>query len=179
MTTELIYLHGPPASGKYTIAKELAVLLNSKVFHNHLTIDVAKSIFEFGSDVFWDLADELRLKTIETAFANKVPSLIITSCYDHPVDLPFYKKVEVMAQRYDGKLRPFFLSCSKEELESRVGSPKRIEMGKLSTISGLRDNLREWNCIPVPRNSCITVFTEDKTPNMCAKAIQTELCQTS
>jgi len=36
---DLVLLHGPPASGKLTIAKELSVLTEARVFHNHLTLD--------------------------------------------------------------------------------------------------------------------------------------------
>lgn len=179
MATELIYLHGPPAAGKFTIAKELAEVFSSKIFHNHLSIDVAKSIFDFGTDEFWDLSDDIRLRTIEAAFSNKVPSLVITSCYDHPIDLPFYEEIEVLAKKYGGTVRPFFLSCSTEELESRVANPTRAEMGKLVSISGLRDNLRDWNCIPVPRGNCITLVTEGKTPAQCAEIIKNELALVS
>ena len=49
----LIYLHGPPAAGKYTIATELAARAGCGVFHNHQTIHVARSFFEFGSPPFW------------------------------------------------------------------------------------------------------------------------------
>ena len=44
---DLVLLHGRPASGKLTIANQLNALLGLRVFHNHLTIDVAKSLFEF------------------------------------------------------------------------------------------------------------------------------------
>jgi hypothetical protein len=175
MATELIYLHGPPAAGKFTIAKELSVILGSKIFHNHLTIDVAKSVFEFGSEVFWDLVDGLRLQTIEAALQNQIPSIVLTSCYDHPVDLPFYEKMESLVRKNNGVIYPFFLSCTIEELESRVSNPSRVEMDKLVTVSGLRENLRDWNCIPVPRDNCITINTNSKTPAYCAEAIIGEL----
>jgi hypothetical protein len=34
------------------VAKEVAALTGFKLFHNHLTIDLYKSIFEFGTDHF-------------------------------------------------------------------------------------------------------------------------------
>ena len=45
---KLVFLYGPPAVGKFTVAKELAALTGFKLFHNHLTVDVATSIFEHG-----------------------------------------------------------------------------------------------------------------------------------
>ena len=38
---KLIFLHGPPASGKFTIARALQASHGVLNFHNHLTIDVA------------------------------------------------------------------------------------------------------------------------------------------
>jgi tRNA uridine 5-carbamoylmethylation protein Kti12 len=50
---ELIIIHGPPAAGKLTVANEVAKLTGFKVFHNHLSIDCVKPVFEFGSEAFW------------------------------------------------------------------------------------------------------------------------------
>jgi hypothetical protein len=69
---DLIYLHGPPAAGKYTIAKEIEEQIGCALFHNHLTIDVAKSLFDFGTHEFWDLVQEL-LFTCFRAAANASP----------------------------------------------------------------------------------------------------------
>lgn len=175
MGTQLIYLHGPPAAGKFTIASRLAEITGSRIFHNHLTIDVAKSVFEFGSEEFWALTDMLRLTTIEAAFASEIPSMIITSCYDHPADLPFFEKLERIAESFEGSIHPFYLSCSVSELERRVEDDTRAEMGKVTTISGLRNNLNRWNCIAVPRENCVTISTEGKSPEECADCISAKL----
>ena len=44
----VVFLYGPPASGKHTIGKRLSALLNIPLFHNHLTVDLATTLFEFG-----------------------------------------------------------------------------------------------------------------------------------
>ncbi|MEO1956129.1 MAG: AAA family ATPase, partial [Gammaproteobacteria bacterium] len=36
---KVIFLYGPPASGKLTIAKKLADKTGISLFHNHLTFD--------------------------------------------------------------------------------------------------------------------------------------------
>ena len=43
----LLFLHGPPASGKLTIARELKTLTGFQLFHNHLAVDLLESVFEF------------------------------------------------------------------------------------------------------------------------------------
>jgi len=49
---KVIFIHGPAASGKHTIGSRLAALTGLPLFHNHLAVDAAKSLFEFGSPGF-------------------------------------------------------------------------------------------------------------------------------
>src|SRR5207249_6103945 len=49
----LVFIYGPPASGKLTVATELAKLTGFKLFHNHVSIQFVQSIFEFGTKTFW------------------------------------------------------------------------------------------------------------------------------
>ena len=35
----VVWIYGPPASGKLTIARELSTLTQLPVFHNHLAVD--------------------------------------------------------------------------------------------------------------------------------------------
>ncbi|MDP9995092.1 cytidylate kinase [Variovorax boronicumulans] len=42
---KLVFIHGPVASGKLTIARELGRLSGLAVFHNHLVVDaVARAV---------------------------------------------------------------------------------------------------------------------------------------
>lgn len=63
---KLIVLYGPPAAGKYTIAKAVAEKTGYKLFHNHLTVDLLKSVFEFGTPDFFGL-----VKKCAWIFLNK------------------------------------------------------------------------------------------------------------
>ena len=42
---QLVFIHGAPAVGKLTVARELAALTGFRLFHNHLTVDLAGSVF--------------------------------------------------------------------------------------------------------------------------------------
>ncbi|HIJ11483.1 TPA: hypothetical protein HA278_05490, partial [Candidatus Woesearchaeota archaeon] len=44
-----VLIYGPMAVGKLTVAKELVKLTGYKLFHNHLTVDLVGSIFEWGT----------------------------------------------------------------------------------------------------------------------------------
>ena len=166
----LIYLHGPPASGKLTIAKELSARTGCGVFHNHLAIDMARPFFEFGSPPFWSLVGELRLTCLSAA-PHGGGNVVYTSCYDHPADLPFFEEMERVLQGAGGSLTPVYLQCSVTELEKRVANPSRVEMGKVRSVDGLRAQLRRWNCVAVPRANCVTIVTDDRSAAECAQQI--------
>ncbi len=55
----LIFIYGMPASGKLTVARELAGITGFKLFHNHQVVDLLLSIFEFGSKPFVELRRDL------------------------------------------------------------------------------------------------------------------------
>ena len=167
----LIFLHGPPASGKYTIARELEAAIGARTFHNHLTMDVAKALFEFGSEPFWDLIRELRSVAVAAMCEHPDMTVVYTCVYSQPEDDDAVKQIELMVESAGGRFLPVFLQCEVKELERRVSDPSRIEMHKLSSVAGLRSALETWNCIALPRENCLTVATEGKSPQQCAREI--------
>ena len=56
---KLIFLHGPAAAGKYTIARELAAITGFELYHNHLVVDEVLKLHAFGSPGFVAMRDEL------------------------------------------------------------------------------------------------------------------------
>lgn len=172
---KLIFLHGPPASGKYSIAKEIERVVPCKNFHNHLTIDVAKALFEFGTEPFHTLLRTIRLTAIEAAAKEDVGVLLMTYSYSHPHSLRTIQPVEEILAKYKGEFLPVYLQCDVRELERRVTQPKRKEMRKVSTVAGLHKHLNRWNCVAMPRGNCITIVTDGKTAVQSAQEIVQKL----
>lgn len=56
----LIFIYGPPASGKYTVSQMLSELTGYKLFHNHLTYDTAYALF--GDDVYTQATSRCRIQ---------------------------------------------------------------------------------------------------------------------
>ena len=166
----LLFLHGAPASGKFTIARELGKKFGFGVFHNHLTIDIAKCFFEFGTAEFWTFVQKLRLDCLrEAAISDK--TIVYTSCYDHPNDLEFVEEIERIVLASKGEFQPIYLQCEVAELEKRVTDPSRIAMKKISSVKGLRQKLNEWNCVAFPRKNCQIITTDGKTIDECVEEI--------
>ena len=55
----LIFIYGPPATGKLTIATELAALTGYTLFHNHPSLNLAREIFPDFDDKLLDLVHEI------------------------------------------------------------------------------------------------------------------------
>jgi hypothetical protein len=73
----LVFIYGQPASGKLTVARELAEITGWPLFHNHLIVDAVRAVFPFGSEPFTRLREEFWLKIISEA-SRAGTSLIFT-----------------------------------------------------------------------------------------------------
>lgn len=165
---EIIFLHGPPGSGKLTIAGELKSIFGGVVLHNHLTFDVAKECIGIDAPEFWELCDELRLVCYQFMARHRCGIVVLTMCYDHPHDLAFFRKMEQVFANVRTRLHPVYLECSLPTLEERIISPQRKQQGKIFELTHLHKVLNDWNCVAVPSRECITVQTDGKTPKQCA-----------
>lgn len=74
----LVYMYGPPAVGKLTVATELEEQTGFRLFHNHLSIDTVNAAFEFKSPPFTEVLHRLRLDVFETAARHEI-DLIFTN----------------------------------------------------------------------------------------------------
>lgn len=176
---ELIFLHGPPAVGKLTVARELMKLIPARLTDNHATIDLGRTVFDFGAPGFWDLVYKLRLNVLDAAARSDLPYLITTACYSHPADLSVVETWEDVLHRHDARLLPINLKCSAEVLMQRVVHPERAISGKIHSVKGLSDYLARNDFIALPRPGCITIDTEKHSPEGAAKEIMKAVALTA
>jgi hypothetical protein len=137
---ELIYLYGPPAAGKLTVATELARRTGFRVFHNHLSIDCVRPVFDFGTEPFWRQVRSIRENILAEA-ARTDTNVIFTTVYAGPASEPQTSERFEVVRRNGGRVRPVRLICDRLTAESRVTDERRHELGKLATVDGLR---RAW-----------------------------------
>ena len=154
---DLILLHGPPASGKLTIARELGEIIKARVFHNHLTLDVAKSLLDFGAPGFWNFVRELRLLSLRAHFEYGAGTAITTWCYEEPGDRDLFLEIRTLALSTNGRILPVFLNCDVASLENRVNNTHRRDMEKLTDVGQLRKIISQKNYCPVPDDLCIEI----------------------
>ena len=131
---KLIFLHGLPGVGKLTVARELSKLTGFKVFHNHLTVDLVLSVFEFGSRQFVELREKIWLEVFSRAVDVKVPGLIFTFAFEKTVSDNFIQNVRSIVESDGGEVLFVRLECSQEEIEKRLTDRSRKPFGKLTSV---------------------------------------------
>src|SRR5215216_2941333 len=110
----LVFLHGAPAVGKLTVARELADITGYRLFHNHLTVDLVASVFDFGSEPFILLRERIWLSVFREAAERNV-SLIFTFNPESTVRERFIKDTIEAVESASGRVIFVELTCSSAE----------------------------------------------------------------
>jgi hypothetical protein len=169
----LIVIHGAPAVGKLTVANELAQLTGYKVFHNHLSIDCIKPVFDFGSPAFWRLIIEIRAATLAEA-AREGIDLIHTFCYEKGADDPQFWRLIQAVEANGGEVKIVLLVCDDDERKRRIGDESRVRIGKLTDPEsvgrpGKNPDLRS----PIDGRKTLVIDTTSTPPDASARLIAT------
>jgi len=166
----LVFLHGAPAVGKLTVARELAALTGFRLFHNHLTVDLASSLFSFGSEPFILLREKIWLAAFAEAARNNV-SLIFTFNPERTVRERFVQDTIDLVESAGGKVVFVELTCADADLERRIEDASRKEFGKLASVEqyqSLKDaGAFEFSKLP----NEISVDTTSRSPAASAQLI--------
>lgn len=159
----MIFIYGMPATGKLTVARELAARSGFKLFHNHLAVDLLLSVFEFGSPEFVRLREEIWLAVMSQACSAGIPGLIFTFAPERTVRQDFVENVENLMLSASSSLEFVELICPLDELKRRLGDASRAEFGKLTSVELFEQLLADG------------VFDSPKMPEAAAR-IDTSVC---
>jgi len=127
----VLFIHGPAASGKHTIGSHLSEMTGMPLFHNHLAVDVAKSLFTFGSAAFNRIRAAIWRTAFEEAAASN-QSFIFTFHPEASVDPSLIEDLRKSAHRYGGRVHFIELVCSRDSILQRLSEASRFKFGKLT-----------------------------------------------
>jgi len=168
---DLVFIYGPPGVGKLTVARELARLTGYKVFHNHLSIACAESVFDFGTRPFGKIVDTIRMAVFEEA-AREGVSLVFTFVYACPEDTPFVERVCEVVEGGGGRVCLVRLVCDRESLERRLPHPERAAVGKIASLDTLREVTARYDIFsPVPGRESLSIDNTEIPPDEVARRI--------
>src|SRR5207248_1869126 len=128
----LVFLYGPPAVGKFTVAVELEKLTGYKNFHNHVISDMIGIFFEWGHPARAPLVNRIREDIIETAAKEKISGVIFTYVYDVS-DQPWIDSIAEIIERHKGTIHFVQLVAPEVVLMQRVAEPSREKYHKIKS----------------------------------------------
>ena len=134
---QLVFLHGPVAAGKLTVARLVAERTDIALFHNHLVVDAVAAVFPFGSPEFVRLREHFWIETIAAA-AREGRSLIFTFAPEPSVAADFPERLSAIVAAAGGRVLTVALTLSDAEQERRLVAGDRAAFGKLRSVELLR-----------------------------------------
>lgn len=171
---KLIIIYGQEATGKLTIARSLAKKAGYKLFHNHISVDVANTLYQYGEPEYDELVIGVRLLVFESAARNDIPGLIFTWAYTHP---ECYGQLEAILQTvapYNADVHMVHVHCSQAALEARVTSADRTLIGKIDSVEQLHRQQQRKHCVAVPDSGSLVLDNTAMSPDQVATRIMSE-----
>jgi hypothetical protein len=177
----LVYLYGPPAAGKLTIAERLAERTGWRLFHNHLTVNAIAPVFEFASPAFTEVLHRLRLDVFATAARSGVGLIFTNNSAWSGQDararfVTFADGAARIVAENGGTTQFVQITAPAAVLESRVADASRRAHGKLLDVRRLRELLASHDAAPLHPDDMI-VDSDDVTPEAAADRIAAELAR--
>lgn len=127
----VVFIHGPAAAGKYTIGARLSEKMGLPLFHNHLTVDLAKTLFDFGTEGFVRLRADIWKRAFSEA-AKAQRSFIFTFHPEATVDPALIHELVAIIERAGGQVCFIELRCSEPVILERLDTEGRRHFGKLT-----------------------------------------------
>jgi predicted kinase len=156
----LIFLYGPPAVGKYTVAKALTAELNWPLFHNHVVIDCVNALIQRGEDGFLDACADVRIALTSRALASG-KSHVSTFVYATGTDDAFVARIRAAVDAARARFCAVRLHGSVETLNQRCVAPHRAPMKKIATVESLQNVLDQYDCFgAIPDIDSLAIDTD-------------------
>ena len=167
----LLFIYGPPAAGKLTIARKVSERTGFALFHNHLIVDAVGAVFPFGSEQFRRLREKFWFETFEAALSEG-RSLIFTYMPEQSVSAGFVARVGSLVSKDGGEVLFVRLDLSRQGQLDRLANPDRGKFGKLQDADLLQANFDQMeasmDAMPEPH---LILNTDKLTADAAAEEI--------
>lgn len=139
---KFVVIFGPPAVGKMSVGYELARLTGFRLFHNHMTIELALNFFGFGEPQFHRLVDEFRRRIFEEVAASDLPGLIFTYVWalDDPADKAFIDRSCALFRARGGEV--YFVELEAEQAERLRRNESEFRLRQKPSKRGVEESRR-------------------------------------
>jgi hypothetical protein len=74
----LLFVVGPPTVGKMSVGQAITERTGLRLFHNHISIELALRFFDYGTPAFHRVNGEIRRLVVGEVAASDLPGLVLT-----------------------------------------------------------------------------------------------------
>lgn len=170
----LIFIYGPPASGKLTVAEILSEKTGIPLFHNHLSRDLVKDIYKDELSNHYALVDTLRFTVFKYCVKNNT-NLIFTYVYEGENDDINVKRFMEIIENGGGEVVFVELTASRDDLIDRVDNESRKRFKKLSDPVIMTSITEDMSKYTIPFVDALKINTSRSTPIESATLIAKHL----
>ncbi|CAI9396800.1 hypothetical protein BACSP_04416 [Bacillus sp. T2.9-1] len=126
---KLVFIVGPQAVGKMTVGQELAKVADLKLFHNHMTIDLVSTFFDYGSTAGKRLVELFRKEIFEEVSKSDLNGIIFTYvwAFDQKEDWDYVNQVCELFESRGATVYFVELEAVVEKRIERNKTPNRLE----------------------------------------------------
>ena len=167
---KLIFIYGPPAVGKLTIAEKLTESTGIPVFHNHHSRDLVKDIYGESLMQHYALVDKIRFDVMEYCAKNNT-DLIFTYVYGGPEDDNKVKGFLEKVESNGGKVLFVELTANTSDLIDRVGDDSRKRFKKLLDKKVMKELTENMSIFTIPYVESLKINTSNTDPVQSADII--------
>ncbi len=171
---KLIFIYGPPASGKLTIAEKLSENTGIPLFHNHLTRDIVRDIYKTDLAANYELVHTLRCDVLEHC-ARHNTDLIFTVVYEGKDDDEITKSYIQVVESNGGEVLFVELTATRDDLIKRVDNESRKRFKKLTDSSIMHEITQSMDIYIIPFVEALKINTSELEPDESAKLIANKL----
>ena len=179
MSTSMIYLVGPPAVGKYSIARAIAqrngavVVDNQLINHPIFTLFKWDGKFALPSDIMDRVVPirEAVLSTLEEIAPKELSYVLTNTLTDSADSRATYERIRRIARVRGSSFVPVTVSCNPEEQLRRVETPDRVARLKIADATWVRSYMETTRPFRPPDPDLIGVDTTTLSPDAAAEEI--------
>ena len=142
----LLFVVGPPAVGKMSVGQAIAERTGLRLFHNHISIELALRYFDYGTPAFHRINGEIRRLVNEEVAASDLPGLVFTFvwAFNRPEDQAFVDEyAKPFRQRGARVLFVEFEATQAERLKRNECASRLAEKPSMRDLTASRRRLLE------------------------------------
>ena len=128
MDKTLVIILGPHAVGKMTVGQELAKITELRLFHNHMSIELTRKLFNRCESEWGEFNESIRQKAFELFAEGDFPGLIFTyMCdFDMPSEFEYLKGIIALFESHGARCHVIELCADFDERIERNKSENRL-----------------------------------------------------